>query len=101
LWDPRPIEYKTPRARARDAERIRRRQRGLEALLHQIVPFVPKPDHTRDTVRNIQEREGHERRSSTPPDAGTSDREARLDALADRLAAGASSARSREDERLD
>jgi hypothetical protein len=68
LWDPKPIKYKTHdklgRARPQGIE-LNRRQKQLakskgspqNILLHQLVPFLPRPDNTVSTRAGVQEEE--------------------------------------------
>jgi hypothetical protein len=57
-WDPRPIEYRDGEARARELTRQEALGSTGDQVKRQLVPFIPRPDSTRETVRGIQEREG-------------------------------------------
>lgn len=64
LFAPRFVDYRTSDAQAREAKRIREAGSVPERLTRELLPFLPKPDHTRETVRRIQQR--NRRRSSSP-----------------------------------
>jgi hypothetical protein len=58
LFSPRPIKYKTAAAQAKEKQRQASRAGGLQALLQQLEPFLPRPDTTRQTVANIRKKKG-------------------------------------------
>ena len=75
LWDPRPLEYRTPKARARNQQRIERSKDGPASLLEQFVPFIPRPDFSREAAQGLPQAPGR---------PGGSAREDRLDEIVDR-----------------
>lgn len=48
LFSQRPIQYKSAEAIARNEERISRHGSKTSILLQQIIPFLPRPDYSRD-----------------------------------------------------
>jgi hypothetical protein len=60
-WGPRPLNYKTPQAQARERQRRAARGSGAQQVKQDLLPLVlPKPDTTRDIIA-AQERRAHQR----------------------------------------
>ncbi len=97
LWDMRPIVYKSAAARARNEQRVADTPGALQQLLQQVFPlFVPKPDHTRESLEAMGRAGG----SRALPGPAPRQERGELDEIRDALRQDAGLGPSRELEEL-
>lgn len=70
LGSPRPIQYRSAEAIAREESKREAAGSPLEQILHDAVPWLPKVDTTRDTVAKLRREKGLPPRSTSTPARG-------------------------------